>query len=108
MSNASSPPSFSLLNSPEPATPTYPNSPPTLPIPPPLTERISDPPTPLTLLQCISTPTLEEVIAACNEELGNSPQAYYNNPWRTPMHHYPSNPIPPGQSCPNGVLQVRS
>jgi hypothetical protein len=107
MSNASSPPSFSLLNSPEPTTPTYPDSPPALPIPPPLAEQISDPPAPLTLLQCISTPTLEEVITACNKELGNGPQAYYNDPWRTPMCHYPPpTPSPPRQSPPNGVLQV--
>jgi hypothetical protein len=94
MSNASSPPSFSLTNSPEPVTPTYPDSPPAIPIPPPLSERISDPPVPLTLMQQISSATLEEVIATCERELGDGPRGTYNDPWRSPMYRVPP-PTPP-------------
>jgi hypothetical protein len=106
MSNASTLPFFSLTHSPEPATPTYPDSPPALPIPPPLLERIADPPAPLTLAQCISTTTLEEVIEACKKELGDSPQAFYNDPWRTPMYHDPP-PTPPcmGTLAPTGYFR---
>jgi hypothetical protein len=67
MSNASTPPSFSFTHSPELVTPTYPDSPPALPIPPPLLERIANPPAPLTLAQHISTTTLEEAIEACEK-----------------------------------------
>jgi hypothetical protein len=106
MSNTSSPPSFSLINSPEPDTPTYPDSPPALPIPPTLAEQISDPPTPLTLIQCISTATLEEVIAACDQELGDCPWAFYNDPWRSPMHHDPPpTPPPMGTLPPTGYFR---
>jgi hypothetical protein len=95
MSNASTPPSFSLTHSPELATPTYPDSPPALPIPPPLLERIANPPAPLTLAQRISTTTLEEAIEACEKELGDRPRAFYNDPWRMPMYYDPPpTPLP--------------
>jgi hypothetical protein len=51
MSHHSLSPSQSLTSSPVLAVLVYPDSPPTLPIPPPLSAQISDPPIPLTLMQ---------------------------------------------------------
>jgi hypothetical protein len=87
----------------------YPTSPPGLPIPPPLIERITNPPAPLPLAQHISSVTLKEAIAACKEELGDRPMAHYNDPWRTPMHHDPPPPPAPlGQLAPTSYVKYEA
>jgi hypothetical protein len=121
---APSPPS-----SPGMETLTYPESPPGLPVPSPVTplpvcmpflttspmvppstlpsptllSRICDPPPPLSLYHCISPPTeplsLEEVIEVCKATLGDGLQAVYHDP--------PPTPSPLGQQAPTSYIKYK-